>query len=136
MAAGGSVRMRPLRSTMERTGRLRSRHHVTSVVSPNVQMMAMPVPLSACASSWAPKGPPGLLTDRLVGQRPVDGQADVAPHVLERLLVLGGEGDTELDEVGTRAGNLALGIGLVRRPEVGVVGEGGIAAGAVDVLDP
>ena len=31
-----------------RIGRFSSRHHVTSVVSPNVQIMAMPVPLSGC----------------------------------------------------------------------------------------
>ncbi len=48
--------MRPSRPTMARIGRFSSRHHVTSVVSPNVQIMAMPVPLSGCASSWATIG--------------------------------------------------------------------------------
>ena len=39
-----------------RVGRSSSRHQVTSVTSPNVQIMAMPVPLSGCASSWATTG--------------------------------------------------------------------------------
>ncbi len=39
-----------------RVGRSSSRHHVTSVVSPNVQTMAMPVPLSGWASGWATTG--------------------------------------------------------------------------------
>ena len=34
-------------------GRFSSRHHTTSVVSPKVQIMAMPVPFSGSASSWA-----------------------------------------------------------------------------------
>ncbi len=38
---------------MARIDRFSSRHQVTSVVSPNVQIMAMPVPLSGWASSWA-----------------------------------------------------------------------------------
>ena len=39
-----------------RVGRSSSRHHVTSVVSPNVQTMAMPVPLSGCASGCVTTG--------------------------------------------------------------------------------
>jgi len=41
---------------MLRTGRSSSRHQVTSVVSPNVQIIAMPEPLSGCASSCASTG--------------------------------------------------------------------------------
>ena len=39
-----------------RVGRSSSRHQVTSVMSPNVQTMAMPVPLSGSASGWATTG--------------------------------------------------------------------------------
>ncbi len=41
---------------MARTGSDSSRHHVTSVVSPNVQIIATPVPFSGSASAWATKG--------------------------------------------------------------------------------
>ena len=41
---------------MARTGSDSSRHHVTSVVSPNVQIIAMPDPFSGSASSWATIG--------------------------------------------------------------------------------
>ena len=49
-------RMRPSRWTTARRSRSSSRHQVTSVVSPKVQIMAMPVPLSGAASSWATIG--------------------------------------------------------------------------------
>src|SRR4029453_13259479 len=39
-----------------RTGRLSSRHHVTSVMSPNVQIIAMPLPFSGSASVCALPG--------------------------------------------------------------------------------
>ena len=39
-----------------RVGRSSSRHHVTSVVSPKVHTMAMPVPLSGWARGWATTG--------------------------------------------------------------------------------
>src|SRR2546421_4070226 len=39
-----------------RVGRFRSRHHVTSVRSPNVHTIAIPVPLSGAASGWAYTG--------------------------------------------------------------------------------
>ncbi len=39
-----------------RVGSSSSRHQVTSVVSPNVHTMAMPVPLSGWASGWATTG--------------------------------------------------------------------------------
>ena len=55
-SGGGEATMRPSRPTIERTGRPSSRHHTTSVVSPNVQIMAMPEPFSGSASSWASTG--------------------------------------------------------------------------------
>ena len=39
-----------------RTGSDSSRHHVTSVMSPNVQIIAMPVPLSGSASGCGRTG--------------------------------------------------------------------------------
>ena len=56
MPGGGSGLIRPARLTMARTFRFSSRHQITSVVSPNVQIMALPVPLSGSASSWATTG--------------------------------------------------------------------------------
>ena len=44
---------RPSQPTMGRAGRSSSRHHVTSVVSPKVHTMAMPVPFSGSARGWA-----------------------------------------------------------------------------------
>ena len=41
---------------MVRVGRSSSRHHTTSVTSPNVQIMAMPEPLSGSARRWARTG--------------------------------------------------------------------------------
>ena len=51
--SGVPMTMRPLRWMMERSGRFRSRHHSTSVTSPNVQHMAMPAPLSISAALCA-----------------------------------------------------------------------------------
>ena len=48
--------MRPSQPISARDGRFSSRHHVTSVVSPNVQIIAMPVPLSGSARWWASTG--------------------------------------------------------------------------------
>ena len=53
MTVGGSAPMRPSVPTMLRVGSCSSRHQVTSVMSPKVQIMAMPEPLSGSASSWA-----------------------------------------------------------------------------------
>ena len=53
---GGSGLIRPARLTMARTSRSSSRHQVTSVVSPKVQIMAHPVPFSGSANSWATTG--------------------------------------------------------------------------------
>jgi len=49
-------RSRPSRPTTVRVGRESSRHHTTSVVSPKVQIMAMPDPFSGSANSWASTG--------------------------------------------------------------------------------
>ena len=48
----------PSRRSTDRTGRLSSRHQMMSVVSPNVQIIAMPVPLSGSASRCARTGTP------------------------------------------------------------------------------
>ena len=54
--SGGSAAKRPSRSSVARVGRSSSRHQITSVRSPNVQIIAMPVPLSGSASSCATTG--------------------------------------------------------------------------------
>ncbi len=46
----------PSRPITTRVGSRSSRHHVTSVMSPNVQIMAIPVPFSGSASSCATIG--------------------------------------------------------------------------------
>ncbi len=53
---GGVSVMRPDLVTMLRVARSSSRHHTTSVTSPNVQIIAMPDPLSGSASGWASTG--------------------------------------------------------------------------------
>jgi hypothetical protein len=45
-----------LRPTIVRVGNARSRHQVTSVTSPKVQIMAIPDPFSGSASSCASTG--------------------------------------------------------------------------------
>ena len=55
-----------------RTGRLSSRHQVTSVMSPNVQIIAMPLPFSGSASGCAFTGtrtPKSGVSDLLPKQR-------------------------------------------------------------------
>ena len=54
--AGISRVRRPSHPITGRVGSASSRHHVTSVTSPNVQIMAMPDPLSGSASGWASTG--------------------------------------------------------------------------------
>ena len=53
---GGSGRSRPSRPRIARIGSCSSRHHMTSVRSPNVQIIAMPEPLSGSASRCATTG--------------------------------------------------------------------------------
>ena len=48
--------MRPSNPTIARFGRSSSRHHTTSVTSPKVQIIAMPVPLSFWARWCATTG--------------------------------------------------------------------------------
>ena len=79
--------------------------------------------------------------DGLVVVRPVDGQPEVAPQRLEALLILLGEAQTQLDEVLAADRDLVGGLDglavptLVRRGEPGLVGQRGVAAHAVVVLD-
>ena len=83
---------------------------------------------------------PRVLADGVVGLRPVDGQAQLAPQGLEQLLILGGELLAQFDEVLAGNRHLILGIDLLaigaleRRLEVRVVGEGHVHAHAVVVL--
>ncbi|HVM14541.1 MAG TPA: hypothetical protein VM287_09440 [Egibacteraceae bacterium] len=49
--------------------------------------------------------PLSLGADRRVGHAPVDGQAEVAPQLFEGLLVLDGQADAQLDEVGPGDGD-------------------------------
>ena len=83
---------------------------------------------------------PRVLADGVVGLRPVDGQAQLAPHGLEQLLILGGELLAQFDEVLAGNRHLILGVDLLaigaleRRLEVRVVGEGHVHAHAVVVL--
>ena len=48
-ATGLSV---PSPCTIARTGSCSSRHHVTSVTSPNVQIIAIPLPFAGSANAW------------------------------------------------------------------------------------
>ena len=54
--SGVSVSMRPSLRRIARSGSCRSRHQSMSVVSPKVQHMAMPAPLSISAEGWATTG--------------------------------------------------------------------------------
>ena len=54
--SGVSAWRRPSRPITVRTGSWSSRHHWTSVRSPNVQHIAMPAPLSGSAAWWASTG--------------------------------------------------------------------------------
>ena len=73
------------------------------------------------------------LVDGRVGHRPVDRQAQVAPQVLERLLVLGRQPVAQLDEVRTRHGESAA-CGGFSGGGSRVVRQRRIAADAVVVL--
>ena len=80
--------------------------------------------------------PPRVVTDRGVQQRPVHGEADAPPHVLEGALVDLGEPLAQLDEVGPGDRYLASSARLLRRRERRVVRHRRVAAHAVDVLHP
>ena len=73
------------------------------------------------------------LVDRRVGHRPVDRQTQVAPQVLERLLVFLRQPQAELDEIRARDRNRLL-RRLWRRLKIRVVRQRRIAAHAVVVL--
>ena len=48
--------MRPSRPIVVRVGSCSSRHQTTSVVSPKVQIIAIPEPFSGSANGWASTG--------------------------------------------------------------------------------
>ena len=77
-----------------------------------------------------------LRPDRRVVLRPVDREPEGAPQVLEDLLVLLDQLLAQLDEVRPADRDLPLGVGLLRRREVGVVGQRRVAADAEVVLHP
>ena len=79
------------------------------------------------------RGPLRGLADGGVLQAPVDAQAECAPQRFEDLLVGGGQLQAELDEVRPRDRDALL-AGLRWWDEVGVVGERGVAADAVEIL--
>ncbi len=87
------------------------------------------------AQEGALRHPPRHLADGGVGQRPVDRQPEPAPEILEGLLVDLGQLEAEVDEVAARHRE-QLPARLLRRLELGVVGEARIAAHAVVVLHP
>ena len=81
-----------------------------------------------------------VLADGVVGLRPVDRQAQLAPQGLEQLLVLGGQALAQLDEVLARDRHLVLGVDLLavgaleRRLEIRVIRQRDVHAHAVVVL--
>ena len=77
----------------------------------------------------------GLRADRRVVLAPVHGEAQRAPQLLEDLLVLLDEALAELDEVRPADRDLPLGVRLLGRRELGVVGQARVAADAEVVLD-
>ena len=81
------------------------------------------------------EAPAAALVDGGVGERPVDGQAQAAPQLLEGLLVGGGELHAQLHEVAPGDGELVF-AGVLGGLEVGVVGQGGVAADPEVVLNP
>ena len=76
-----------------------------------------------------------LVRDRAVQRVPVDRQADMAPQILEDLLVDGRQLETQLHEVAAADRDGVLLVGLGGRGEVRIVGQRRLAAHAVEVLD-
>ena len=136
--------MRPARVTMDRVGSCSSRHQITSVTSPKVQIMAMPDPFSGSASGWATIGT----------STPKSGVRTVVPEAGGEALVVGmghqrhagghqlGAGGVDLDVVEAQAvvgaGPLAvlhLGLGhrrlVVDVPQRRGLGRVGLAPGQV-----
>ena len=68
---GGSGSSRPSRPITTRVSSCRSRHQVTSVRSPKVHTIAMPVPLAGSANGWAYTGTLAPKTGR-TGDRPIN----------------------------------------------------------------
>ncbi len=90
---------------------------------------------SEVAEERALRCPARALADRRVRHRPVDGETEPAPQLLELLLVLDDELVAQRDEVLAADREGAL-VGLLRRDEVRVVRQRRIAAHAVVVLHP
>ena len=86
--------MRPSRPTIERTGSPSSRHQMTSVVSPNVQIIAMPEPFSGSASSCATTG----TSTSNSGERTVRAEQGL----VARVVGMGDEGDARGEQLGSR----------------------------------
>ena len=77
---------------------------------------------------------PGVAARRRVGVAPVDREAELAPDLLEDLLVLHHELLAQLDEVGPADRDLTLRVRLLRWGEVRLVGQRRVAADAEVVL--
>ena len=83
---------------------------------------------------------PRVLTDGVVGLRPVDGQTQLAPQGLKQLLILSSQTLAQLDEVLAGNRHLILGVNLLaisafkRRLEVRVVRQRHVHAHAIVVL--
>ena len=77
---GGASVIRPARVTMERVGRCSSRHQITSVTSPKVQIMAIPDPFSGSARRMG---------ERSGTSTPKSGVCTVVPNAVGEPLVVG-----------------------------------------------
>ena len=93
------------------------------------------LPASEVVEEEPLRNPLHRLVNRRVGQRPVHRQPQIAPEVLERLLVFLREAVAQFDEVPPRNRNGRL-RRLGRRLEVGIVRRRRIAPHAVVVLHP
>src|SRR6266566_2050066 len=136
MAAGGLASSRPSRPSTGRAGSRRSRHQVTSLLSPNVHTMAMPVPLAGSARRCASTGTStpnsglrdgtGTVVDGPVQGGPVHRQPEPPPDLLEGLLVQVGEPVAQFGEIAAGDGHLLAAV-AGRRGEPRVVGQRRIA---------
>ena len=89
------------------------------------------------AQEPALRGPPGLLADGGVGQRPVDRQPELAPEVASNACSSASVRlAAQLDEVGPRDGDRLGRDGPPGGSKAGVVGQRRVAADPVVVLDP
>ncbi len=77
-----------------------------------------------------------VVADGRVGGVPLHGEPELAPQGLEGLLVLDDQLLAQVDEVGSADRDLSLGVRLLRRREVVVVGQARVAADTEVVLHP